>query len=35
MEQRDSSPEQTAKTVFWIIMFGAASFVAGVILLIR
>ena len=35
MEQRDSSPEQTAKIVFWIIMFGAAAFVAGVIFLIR
>lgn len=35
MEQRDSSPEQTAKIVFWIIMLGAAAFVAGVIFLIR
>jgi hypothetical protein len=35
MEHGSSSPEQTAKTVFWIIVFGAAAFVAGVLLLIR
>jgi hypothetical protein len=35
MEHGSSSSEQTAKTVFWIIVFGAAAFVAGVLLLIR
>jgi hypothetical protein len=35
MEHGSSSPEQTAKTVFWIIVFGAAAFVAGVLILIR
>jgi hypothetical protein len=35
MGNGSSSPEQTAKTVFWIILFGAAAFVAGVLILIR
>jgi hypothetical protein len=35
MENSETSPDQVAKTVFWIIMLGSIAFVAGVLLLIR
>jgi hypothetical protein len=31
----EASPEQVAKTVFWIIALSSAAFVAGVLLLVR
>jgi len=35
MNHAEASPEQVAKTVFWIIALSSAAFVAGVLLLIR
>jgi hypothetical protein len=35
MNHAEASPEQVAKTVFWIIALSTAAFVAGVLLLIR
>jgi hypothetical protein len=35
MDQADPPADQVAKTVFWIIMFSVAAFVAGVLILIR
>lgn len=35
MDHAETSPEQVATTVFWIIALSSAAFVAGVLLLIR
>jgi hypothetical protein len=35
MDHAESSPEEVAKTVFWIIALSTAAFVAGVLFLIR
>jgi hypothetical protein len=35
MEQANSSADQLAKTVFWMVMFSAAAFVIAVLILIR
>lgn len=35
MNHAEASPEQVAKTVFWIIALSSAAFVVGVLLLIR
>ncbi len=35
MDHAETSPEQIAKTVFWIIVIGSLAFIAGVIILIR
>jgi hypothetical protein len=34
-EQSEESPDQVAKTVFWIIAISTFVFVAGVLILIR
>jgi hypothetical protein len=35
MDPVETSPDQVAKTVFWVIALSAAAFVAGVLILIR
>ena len=35
MNHADASPEQVAKTVFWIIAAGSLAFILGIIILIR
>lgn len=35
MDHADASPDQVAKTVFWIILASSAAFVLGVVILIR
>jgi hypothetical protein len=35
MNHAETSPDQVAKTVFWIIALSTAAFVAGVLILIR
>ncbi len=35
MDHAETSPDQVAKTVFWIITLSTAAFVAGVLILIR
>jgi hypothetical protein len=35
MHQANSSADQLAKTVFWIVMFSTATFVIAVLILIR
>jgi hypothetical protein len=35
MDHSDASPDQVAKTVFWIIVIGSMAFIAGVLILIR
>ena len=35
MDHAETSPDQVAKAVFWIMFLGALAFVAGVIALIR
>lgn len=35
MNHADASPEQVAKTVFWMIGAGSLAFILGVIILIR
>jgi hypothetical protein len=35
MDHSETSPEQIAKTVFWIIVVGSLLFIAGVVILIR
>jgi hypothetical protein len=35
MDHADASPDQVAKTVFWIIVIGSLAFIAGVLILIR
>jgi hypothetical protein len=35
MNHAETSPDQVAKTVFWIIFAGSAAFIIGVFLLIR
>jgi hypothetical protein len=35
MDPAEASPDQVAKTVFWVIALSTAAFVAGVLILIR
>ena len=35
MDHAETSPDQVAKTVFWIIVAGSVAFIAGVLFLIR
>jgi hypothetical protein len=35
MDHADASPEQVAKTVFWIMFVSSIAFIVGVIILIR
>jgi hypothetical protein len=35
MNHAETSPDQVAKAVFWIIFAGTVAFVSGVLLLIR
>ncbi len=35
MDHAEASPEQVAKTVFWIMFLMSMAFIAGVIFLIR
>jgi hypothetical protein len=35
MNHADASPDQVAKTVFWIIAAGSLAFILGVIILVR
>jgi hypothetical protein len=35
MNHADASPDQVAKTVFWMIVIGSLAFIAGVLILIR
>jgi hypothetical protein len=35
MEHAETSPDQVATTVFWIIVVGSLAFVSGVFILIR
>lgn len=35
MDHAEASPDQVAKTVFWIIVVSSFAFIAGVLLLIR
>jgi hypothetical protein len=35
MDQAESSPDQVARTVFWMIALSTLAFVAGVLILIR
>jgi hypothetical protein len=35
MNHADASPDQVAKTVFWIIVAGSFAFILGVIVLVR
>jgi hypothetical protein len=35
MDHATGTPEQLSRMVFWIVMFSAVAFVAGVLILIR
>jgi hypothetical protein len=35
MDQAETSPDQVAKTVFWVIALSTLVFVAGVLILVR
>jgi hypothetical protein len=35
MDHAETSPDQVAKTVFYVIVAGSLAFIAGVLLLIR
>jgi hypothetical protein len=35
MDHAETSPDQVAKTVFWLIALSTLAFVAGVLILIR
>jgi hypothetical protein len=35
MDHAEASPDQVAKTVFWIIVASAFAFIAGIVILIR
>jgi hypothetical protein len=35
MNHADASPDQVAKTVFWIIAAGSLAFILGVVILVR
>jgi hypothetical protein len=35
MNHEETSPDQAAKTVFWIIAAGSLAFILGVIILVR
>jgi len=35
MDHAEASPDQVAKTVFWVIALSSMAFIAGVLILIR
>ena len=35
MDHAETSPDQVAKTVFWVIVASSLAFITGVIILIR
>ena len=35
MDHAEASPDQVAKTVFWVIAISSMAFIAGVLILIR
>jgi len=35
MDHAETSPDQVAKTVFWVIVVSSLAFIAGVLILIR
>ena len=35
MDHAETSPDQVAKTVFWIIVVSSLAFIAGVLILVR